>query len=53
MIKFDKGNDIFYSGDTYEMNINIVEFLKNGNLVYYDICIEEAIKQGFNIVNIK
>ncbi|CEQ22141.1 putative metal-dependent hydrolase [[Clostridium] sordellii] len=90
ILKFDIGNNIFYSGDTYETNIDIVEFLKAGNLVYHDTCIydskgnvhtslrklselvpkeyrnqvycihidgdnfiEEANKQGFNIVNIK
>ncbi|WP_243129655.1 MULTISPECIES: hypothetical protein [Clostridium] len=90
MLKFDIGNSIFYSGDIYETNIDIVNFLKNENLVYHDTCmddlednvhtslrklcelvpreyrnqvycihidgdnfIEEASKQGFNMVNVK
>ena len=42
ILKFDKGNNIFYSGDTYETNIDIVEFLKAGNLVYHDTCIDDS-----------
>lgn len=90
ILTFDVGNSIFYSGDTYETNIDIVEFLKNGNLVYHDTClydskdnvhtslrklselvsedyrnqvycmhidgenfIEEAINQGFNVIDVK
>lgn len=39
---FDKANSIFYSGDTYETNIDIMTFLKNGNLVYHDTCIDDS-----------
>lgn len=39
---FDKANSIFYSGDTYETNIDIMTFLKNGNLVYHDTCVDDS-----------
>lgn len=42
ILKFDIGNSIFYSGDTSETNIDIVEFLKAGNLVYHDTCIDDS-----------
>ncbi|WP_238884084.1 MBL fold metallo-hydrolase [Clostridium sp. YIM B02551] len=42
ILKFDIGNSIFYSGDTYETNIDIVDFLKNGNIVYHDTCIDDS-----------
>jgi len=88
-LRFDEGNDIFYSGDTYETNFDVIPYLESGNLIYHDAClndskenvhtslrvlselipkkyrnqvycmhidgenfIEEAIKQGFNIVNL-
>lgn len=88
-LKFDSGNDIFYSGDTYETNFDIIPFLESGNLIYHDTClndsrdnvhtslsvlsntiprqyrkqvycihidgenfIDEAIKQGFNMVEV-
>jgi ribonuclease BN (tRNA processing enzyme) len=41
MLKFDFGNDIFYSGDTYETNLDIVPFLKAGNLIYHDTCLDD------------
>jgi hypothetical protein len=37
-LKFDEGNDIFYSGDTYETNFDVIPFLKLGNLIYHDTC---------------
>ena len=89
VLRFDEGNDIFYSGDTYETNFDVIPYLESGNLIYHDVClndskenvhtslralselipqkyrnqvycmhidgenfIEEAIKQGFNIVNL-
>ncbi len=42
ILEFDKGNNIFYSGDTYETNIDIVEFLRSGSLVYHDACIDDS-----------
>lgn len=88
-LKFDEGNDIFYSGDTYETNFDVISYLESGNLIYHDAClndsegnvhtslkvlgeiipkkyrnqiycihidgedfIEQAEKQGFNIVNV-
>ena len=41
-LKFDIGNDVFYSGDTYETNINIVEYLNDGNIVYHDACVDDS-----------
>ncbi len=88
-LKFDEGNDIFYSGDTYETNFEVIPFLEKGNLIYHDTClndfvgnvhtslralseivpreyrkqvfcmhidgdnfVEEAEKEGFNVVNV-
>jgi ribonuclease BN (tRNA processing enzyme) len=42
ILRFDIGNSIFYSGDTYETNIDIFNFLKHGNLVYHDTCIDDS-----------
>lgn len=42
ILSFDKANSIFYSGDTYETNIDIMTFLKNGNLVYHDTCLDDS-----------
>lgn len=42
ILNFDIGNSIFYSGDTCETNIDIIKFLKNGNLVYHDACIDDS-----------
>lgn len=33
--KFDEGNDIFYSGDTYETNFDVIPFLKAANLIFH------------------
>lgn len=41
-LKFDFGNDIFYSGDTYESNFNFIPFLKAGNLIYHDTCLDDC-----------
>lgn len=41
-LKFDKGNNIFYSGDTYETNIDVVSYLKEGNLMYQDTCLNDS-----------
>ena len=40
-LKFDEGNDIFYSGDTCEINFEVVQFLKNGNIIYHDTCLND------------
>ncbi|EKQ54479.1 MULTISPECIES: MBL fold metallo-hydrolase [unclassified Clostridium] len=40
-LKFDEGNDIFFSGDTYETNIEVISFLKEGNLIYHDTCLDD------------
>lgn len=42
MLRFDCGNDIFYSGDTYETNFNMIPFLEKGNVVYHDTCINDC-----------
>ncbi|MBE6062590.1 MAG: MBL fold metallo-hydrolase [Clostridium butyricum] len=42
MLKFDEGNDIFYSSDTYETNFDIVPFLKEGNIAYHDTCLSDG-----------
>lgn len=42
IIEFDKGNSIFYSGDTCETNIDVVEYLKNHNLIYHDTCLHDS-----------
>ena len=39
MIEFEEGNDIFYSGDTKNTNIDILPFLKKGNIAYHDTCL--------------
>lgn len=39
ILKFDEGNDIFYSGDSKETNIDIVPFLKDDNIIYQDTCL--------------
>lgn len=39
ILKFDEGNDIFYTGDSKETNIDIVPFLKGGNIIYQDTCL--------------
>jgi ribonuclease BN (tRNA processing enzyme) len=41
LLKFDYGNDIFYSGDTYETNIDVLAYLKAGNLMYHDTCLND------------
>jgi ribonuclease BN (tRNA processing enzyme) len=43
ILDFDKSNSIFYSGDTSETNIDVITFLKNGNLIYHDTCLDDAI----------
>ncbi|ARC86393.1 metallo-beta-lactamase superfamily protein [Clostridium argentinense CDC 2741] len=40
-LKFDEGNDIFYSGDIYETNFDVIPFLKLGNLIYHDTCLND------------
>ncbi|MCI1581248.1 MAG: MBL fold metallo-hydrolase [Clostridium beijerinckii] len=40
-LEFDKENDIFYSGDTYETNFDLIPYLKSGNLVYHDACLND------------
>lgn len=42
ILKFDKGNSIFYSADTCETNIDVIEFLKNSNLIYHDTCLDDS-----------
>lgn len=42
ILTFDQANSIFYSGDTYETNIDIITFLKNGNLAYHDTCFDDT-----------
>ena len=39
ILKFDEGNDIFYSGDSRETNIDVIPFLKSGNIIYHDTCL--------------
>lgn len=39
ILNFDEGNDIFYSGDSRETNIDVVPFLKSGNIIYHDTCL--------------
>lgn len=41
-LRFDKENDIFYSGDTYETNFNVIPFLELGNLIYHDACLNDS-----------
>lgn len=40
-LEFDIGNDIFYSGDTYETNFNVIPYLEKGNLIYHDTCLND------------
>ncbi|MGL5352470.1 MAG: MBL fold metallo-hydrolase [Clostridium sp.] len=40
-LEFETGNDIFYSGDTYETNIDLVPYLESGNIVYHDTCLND------------
>ncbi|NRT72879.1 ribonuclease BN (tRNA processing enzyme) [Clostridium beijerinckii] len=40
-LEFDKENDIFYSGDTYETNFDLIPYLESGNLVYHDACLND------------
>ncbi|MCC0647337.1 MBL fold metallo-hydrolase [Clostridioides sp. ZZV15-6598] len=40
-LEFDNGNDIFYSGDTCETNFDVIPYLKSGNLIYHDTCLNE------------
>lgn len=40
-LNFDEGNNIFYSGDTYETNFDMIPFLKAGNIVYHDTCLND------------
>lgn len=40
-LEFDIGNDIFYSGDTYETNFNLIPYLEKGNLIYHDTCLND------------
>ncbi|BCZ46753.1 hypothetical protein psyc5s11_28200 [Clostridium gelidum] len=42
LLKFDYGNDIFYSGDTYETNFDVIPYLKEGNLIYHDTCLNDS-----------
>jgi len=41
-LNFDEGNNIFYSGDTYETNFDMIPFLKAGNIVYHDTCLNDC-----------
>ncbi|HBG5344310.1 TPA: MBL fold metallo-hydrolase [Clostridioides difficile] len=40
-LEFDNENDIFYSGDTYETNFDVIPYLKSGNLIYHDTCLND------------
>ncbi|MGN0144120.1 MAG: MBL fold metallo-hydrolase [Clostridium sp.] len=40
-LRFDSGNDIFYSGDTYETDFDMISFLKEGNIIYHDTCLSD------------
>lgn len=42
MLRFDEGNYIFYSSDTYETNFDMIPFLKQGNIVYHDTCLNDG-----------
>ena len=42
LLKFDNGNDIFYSGDTYETNFDVIPYLKDGNIIYHDTCLNDG-----------
>jgi len=41
MLKFYEENDIFYSGDTSETNFDVIPYLKLGNIIYHDTCIND------------
>lgn len=41
-LKFQEGNDIFYSGDTYETNFDVIPYLRLGNLIYHDTCLNDC-----------
>lgn len=41
-LRFDEENDIFYSGDTYETNLEAIPFLKKGNIIYHDTCLNDS-----------
>jgi len=41
-LRFDEGNDIFYSGDTYETNFDVIPYLESGNLIYHDACLNDS-----------
>jgi ribonuclease BN (tRNA processing enzyme) len=42
LLKFDYGNHIFYSGDTYETNFDVIPYLKEGNVIYHDTCLNDG-----------
>lgn len=42
LLKFDHENNIFYSGDTYETNFNVIPFLEEGNIIYHDTCLNDG-----------
>lgn len=42
LLRFDYGNDIFYSGDTYETNFDVIPYLKDGNIMYHDTCLNDC-----------
>jgi len=42
LLEFDYENDIFYSGDTYETNFDVIPYLKEGNLIYHDTCLNDC-----------
>lgn len=41
-LKFQEGNDIFYTGDTSETNFDVVHYLKSGNIIYHDTCLNDG-----------
>ena len=41
LLKFDYGNHIFYSGDTYEINFDVIPYLKANNIIYHDTCLND------------
>lgn len=40
-LEFDNGNDIFYSGDTYEINFEVIPYLELGNIIYQETCLND------------
>lgn len=42
-LKFETGNGIFYTGDTYETNIELAPYLELGNIVYHDTCLNDHV----------